>query len=166
MIYMRRRPYHDIEHHKQVQYQTRPQSHLFQPRSRPQHAESHKQPRLPLSNRQHHHLSPSQHNTMPLALSVPEPANLHVCSSKHSSAVRPYPRFLVRFLQLHWRCGHLEAHKLTRNQCIRVCCDCRNTNHPAHCPTRCPVDGHYKCGGCYVYPRPRPQPQPQPRPRR
>jgi hypothetical protein len=48
-----------------------------------------------------------------------------------------------------------------------VCCSCRQTNHPAYCPGRCPLDGHYKCSGCYVYPRPQPQPRPtQPRPRR
>jgi hypothetical protein len=32
-----------------------------------------------------------------------------------------------------------------------VCCECRNTNNPSHCPTWCPTDGHYKCGNCYVY---------------
>jgi hypothetical protein len=32
-----------------------------------------------------------------------------------------------------------------------VCCTCRQTNNPAHNSTRCPIDGHYKCGSCYVY---------------
>jgi hypothetical protein len=37
-------------------------------------------------------------NTIPLALSPPESANVHVCSPLCSPAVRPYSRFLVRFL--------------------------------------------------------------------
>jgi hypothetical protein len=48
-----------------------------------------------------------------------------------------------------------------------VCCTCRQTNNPRSCPDRCPMDGHYRCGRCYVYPRPEPQPRPtQPRRRR
>jgi hypothetical protein len=47
-----------------------------------------------------------------------------------------------------------------------VCCECRTTNNSALSPTRCPLDGHYKCTRCYVYPRPQPQPRPtQPRPK-
>jgi hypothetical protein len=34
-----------------------------------------------------------------------------------------------------------------------VCCLCRQTNDPRTCPSVCPVDGHHKCSGCYVYPR-------------
>jgi hypothetical protein len=40
-----------------------------------------------------------------------------------------------------------------------ICCACRQTNNSALCPTRCPLDGHYKCARCYVYPRHQPQPR-------
>jgi hypothetical protein len=31
-----------------------------------------------------------------------------------------------------------------------VCCECRQTNENSLTPTRCPVDGHYKCRSCHV----------------
>lgn len=32
------------------------------------------------------------------------------------------------------------------------CCRCRQTNARGLCPDRCPADGHYKCGRCYISP--------------
>jgi hypothetical protein len=46
-----------------------------------------------------------------------------------------------------------------------VCCECRQANHPEICPSRCPIDGHYKCNRCYVY-RPPPPPPPAKRQKR
>lgn len=46
------------------------------------------------------------------------------------------------------------------------CCDCRQVNSHYSCPSRCPLDGHYKCRSCYVYGSPPPPcPRPAPRPR-
>jgi hypothetical protein len=59
--------------------------------------------------------------------------------------------------QLSWAYIHRptpESPKPPRNGPVRgswVCCCCRTTNNPTHCPVRCPLDGHYKCTNCYIY---------------
>jgi hypothetical protein len=90
---------HIITKHKQVPI-SEPTISSSYPNKLPQsqNDEPNQQPHLSIPNREHHHLSPTQHNTMPLALSPPESANVHVCSPLCSPAVRPYSRFLVRFL--------------------------------------------------------------------